>query len=76
MAKPKDKAKVEGSVLIVEREIIVPLRNHTLIGLAGAKKAIWEKLQALNKGPRCQAIRLSVQGRSSLLGIVLPYRFL
>jgi transposase len=51
VAKPKDKAKVEGSVLIVEREIIAPLRNRTLIGLAGAKEAVWEKLRALNSRP-------------------------
>ena len=51
VAKPKDKAKVEGSVLIVEREIIAPLRHRTLLGLAGAKEAVWEKLQALNSRP-------------------------
>lgn len=51
VAKPKDKAKVEGSVLIVEREILAPLRNSTLIGLAGAKEAVWEKLHALNSRP-------------------------
>ena len=28
VAKPRDKAKVEGGVLIVEREIIAPLRHH------------------------------------------------
>jgi transposase len=51
VAKPRDKAKVEGSVLIVEREVLAPLRNHTLVGLAGAKEAVWEKLHALNSRP-------------------------
>ena len=49
--KPKDKAKAETSVLIVEREVLAPLRNQTLIGLSGAKEAIWEKLDEVNNRP-------------------------
>lgn len=37
--------------LCAEREIIAPLRHHTLIGLGGAKEAVWEKLRALNSRP-------------------------
>lgn len=46
--KPKDKAKAENSVLIVEREVMAPLRHQTLIGLSGAKEAVWEKLDVVN----------------------------
>lgn len=49
--KPKDKAKVEGHVLIAERELLAPLRNRTLIGLSGAKEAVWERLEILNNRP-------------------------
>jgi transposase len=49
--KPKDKAKAESSVLIAEREILAPLRHRTLIGLSGAKEAIWEKLDEVNSRP-------------------------
>lgn len=49
--KPKDKAKVEGHVLIAERELMAPLRNRTLIGLTGAKEALWERLDILNNRP-------------------------
>jgi transposase len=49
--KPKDKAKVETGVLIVEREILAPLRNRTIIGLPQAKEAVWEKLEVVNSRP-------------------------
>jgi transposase len=49
--KPKDKAKVESSVLIVERWIIASLRNHTFFSLAELNKAIREKLEELNTRP-------------------------
>ena len=49
--KPKDKAKVEGHVLIAERELLAPLRDRTLIGLSGAREAVWERLEMLNSRP-------------------------
>jgi transposase len=49
--KPKDKAKVESSVLIVERWIIAALRNHTFFSLAEINKAIREKLADFNARP-------------------------
>ncbi len=49
--KPKDKAKVESSVLIVERWIIAALRNHTFFSLAELNKAIKEKLADFNARP-------------------------
>ncbi len=32
--KPKDKAKAENAVLVVERWILAKLRHHTFVGLA------------------------------------------
>jgi transposase len=49
--KPKDKAKVESSVLIVERWIIAALRNHTFFSLAELNRAIKEKLEDFNTRP-------------------------
>lgn len=49
--KPKDKAKVENGVLIVEREVLAPLRDRVLVGLSEAKEAVWEKLEEVNNRP-------------------------
>ena len=46
--KPKDKAKVEGGVLIAQRWILAALRNHTFFSLQQANQAIFEKLEELN----------------------------
>jgi len=46
--KPKDKAKVEGGVLIAQRWILAALRNHTIFSLEQANRAIAEKLEELN----------------------------
>ena len=46
--KPKDKAKVENAVLVVERWILAALRNHTFFSLAELNKAISQKLTELN----------------------------
>ena len=46
--KPKDKAKVEVAVQIVERWILARLRNHTFFSLAEANAAISELLIDLN----------------------------
>jgi len=50
-AKPRDKAKVEGGVLIVEREIMAPLRNHRFTSLAQLNAAIAERLAIVNARP-------------------------
>jgi transposase len=49
--KPKDKAKVEASVLIAERWIIAALRNHTFFSLDELNRAIREKLEDFNTRP-------------------------
>jgi transposase len=49
--KPKDKAKVEGAVLIVERWILAALRNHRFFSLAEINRAIKEKLTEFNERP-------------------------
>jgi transposase len=46
--KPRDKAKVEGAVLIVERWLIGRLRNRRFTSLAELNGAIAEMLQKLN----------------------------
>lgn len=46
--KPKDKAKVENAVLIVERWILARLRHQTFVGLAELNAAISELLKELN----------------------------
>ncbi len=47
--KPRDKAKVENGVLIVERWIIAALRHHTFFSLAELNRAIHELLIRLNQ---------------------------
>lgn len=49
--KPKDKAKVEAGVLIVERWILAALRDRTFLGLDQLNDAISELLQGLNERP-------------------------
>lgn len=49
--KPKDKAKVENAVLIVERWILAKLRHHTFVGLGELNAAIKELLISLNHRP-------------------------
>jgi transposase len=51
VAKPKDKAKVESAVLIVERWILAALRNHTFFSLSELNQAISQKLEDLNNRP-------------------------
>jgi len=46
--KPKDKAKVETGVLIVERWILAALRNHTFFSIAELNKEISQRLPDLN----------------------------
>ena len=49
--KPRDKAKVEGAVLIVERWILARLRNQRFFSLADLNVAIWALLDDLNNRP-------------------------
>lgn len=49
--KPKDKAKAEASVLLVERWILAVLRNRTFFSLAEVNEAIRELLVKLNEKP-------------------------
>lgn len=49
--KPKDKAKVEVGVQVVERWILARLRHHTFFSLAELNQAIWELLAELNDRP-------------------------
>jgi len=49
--KPRDKAKVEGGVLIAEREILAVLRKRTLYSLAEANEAVASCLRQINERP-------------------------
>src|SRR5690606_13757550 len=49
--KPRDKGKVEGAVLIVERWILARLRNRRFFSLAELNVAIRELLEDLNGRP-------------------------
>jgi len=49
--RPRDKAKVENSVLLVERWILARLRHHTFFSLPELNAAIREGLDVLNTKP-------------------------
>ena len=49
--KPRDKAKVEVGVQVVERWILAALRNRTFFSLQELNHAIWELLETLNAKP-------------------------
>ena len=49
--RPKDKAKVEAGVLLVERWILAALRRRTFFSLSGLNEAIKELLVKLNDKP-------------------------
>ena len=51
VAKPRDKAKVEAGVLLVERWILARLRNQTFFSLAELNRAITTLLERLNARP-------------------------
>ena len=51
VVRPRDKAKVETAVQIVEREILAPLRHHRFTSLAELNAAIRERLERLNTRP-------------------------
>jgi len=49
--KPRDGAKVESGVQIVEREVLARLRDRTFFSLSELNHAIWELLDQVNKRP-------------------------
>jgi transposase len=49
--KPRDKAKVEGGVLIAQRWILACLRHRRFFSLEELNAAIWELLEKLNTRP-------------------------
>ena len=49
--KPKDKAKAEAGVLLVERWILARLRHHTFFSLSELNQSITELLKDLNRRP-------------------------
>lgn len=59
--KPRDKAKVEAAVLLVQRWILAVLRNRTFFALEQLNEAIAELLDLLNRRPfkKLQGCRLS-----------------
>ncbi len=51
VVKPRDKAKVETGVQLVERWCLAPLRNHTFLSLAELNRELRIHLDALNARP-------------------------
>ena len=49
--KPKDKAKAEVGVQIVERQLLAPLRDRTFFSVREANEALWQLLDKLNNKP-------------------------
>lgn len=49
--KPRDKAKVETGVQIVERQMLAPLRHQSFFSLASLNRALAESLATLNQRP-------------------------
>jgi len=49
--KPRDGAKVETGVQIVERQVLARLRNHTFFSLHELNHAIWDLLERVNNRP-------------------------
>ena len=78
---PKDKAKVEGGVLIAQRFILAGLRNRTFFSLAEANAGIRERLLLLNnrpfrKLPGCRQSRFEEIDRPAMLPLPeAPYEY-
>lgn len=49
--KPRDKAKVEVGVQVVEQQVLAPLRDRTFFSLAEANGAVRELLDEMNRSP-------------------------
>ncbi len=79
--KPRDKAKVESGVLIVERWILARLRNRRCFSLGELNEAIAELLEELNRRPfqkldGCRLSRFTERDQPLLSALpVRPYRF-
>lgn len=77
--KPKDKAKVEGSVLICQRWIIAALRNHTFYSLEEINAAIKPLLESYNnkkmQSYQCSRRELFNEIERDALQPLPPYRF-
>ncbi len=79
--RPKDKAKVEGGVLIAQRFILAGLRHRTFFTLAEANAAIRQRLELLNnrpfrKLPGCRRSRFEELDRPAMLPLPeTPYQF-
>ena len=54
--KPRDKAKVEAGVLVVERWILARLRHQRFFSLAELNTAIRPLLEALNAHPSALSV--------------------
>ena len=48
---PRDNAKAESGVQVVEREVLAPLRHQTFFSLVELNRAIWARLQEVNRRP-------------------------
>lgn len=78
---PKDKAKVEGGVLIAQRFILAGLRKRTFFSLAELNAAIRERLVLLNqrpfrKLPGCRQSRFEELDRPAMLPLPpTPYQY-
>jgi transposase len=71
--RPRDKAKVEAGVQVVQRWVLAPLRDETFVGLASLNQAIRRQLALVNGRP----MRHIGQSRQALLesverGALLP----
>jgi transposase len=64
--KPRDKAKVENGVQVVERWILAALRGRTFFSIAELNRAIWELLEHLNN----RRFRKLPGSRAELFGTV------
>lgn len=79
--RPKDKAKVEGAVLIAQRFILAGLRKRTFFSLAEANAAIRERLVLLNyrpfrKLPGCRQSRFDELDHPAMLPLPeTPYQY-
>ena len=79
--KPKDKAKVEAGVLLVERWVLARLRNQVFWSLAELNRSIGELVAALNlrpfkKLPGCRRSAFESQDRPALQPLpATPYEF-
>jgi len=56
--RPRDKAKVECGVQVIEREVLAPLRHHTFFSLQELNQAIRQRLEEVN-GRRFQKLEVS-----------------